>query len=515
MIATWMLYSVAVSAVCGVCALALEHGVRRVGMPVRWLWAGALLASLVLCALPWARSGEGRRMGSAAVVLGEETIVEYPLPVPVEPTAARLEVSPPPALLSRLGSADRPLLALWAVATGLGMLYLLGTHRTLARRRRLWKRTMVDGVPALLSRDVGPAVVGFLDSAIVVPAWVTELDAEQRRLVLAHEEEHLLAGDARLLSLALVAVAAAPWNPALWWQVRRLRHAVELDCDARVLDGDADAERYCDLLIEVGARASMRGVAFAAFAESSSFLERRIMSVVGPRPRRWTIAAGIVVTLAGALLVSAFSAPIPTFPGAQAESPEYMVLADEVYPEEAVTVDSSVKIVPEMVYSGLDTTVLMTEMVVEEATPVVLPDQAFPEVVDIAELVRRRHPDLYADGLPLEQAIWFVVGRDGKIAKSWVGPNLYLNFQGGYQPLNPQADRSAELARAQARAQELVLAQVPGLRVRGMYAAHVYADPGVFSVHFFTESAGQPARDGGLDHTPTIVGRAVAAELGR
>ena len=509
MIAAWMLYSVAVSAVLGVCALALEHAVRRSGMPVRWLWAGALLASLVVSALPWLRSREERRLVPAPVWIGADVAPERPVAMPVYVPAPKLDVPVEPGLLSRLEGADRPLLALWAVAAAMGVLYLLGTHRTLARRRRLWRRSTVDGVPALVSRDVGPAVVGFLDAAIVVPGWVLGMEPEERRLVLAHEEEHLRAGDVRLLSLALIAVAIAPWNAALWWQLRRLRHAVELDCDARVLDGEGDAERYCDLLIEVGARASMRGVAFAAFAESRSMLERRIMSMIGPRPRRWAAPVGICVALAGLAFVYACEAPLPTLPPAD-------VAADVEESELAIAA-------PEPVAVAAEETVMLDVLVAE---PVAVPEARMgrrEEVSgrDVIELVRRRYPELYARGLPPEQTVWLAIDHDGQIVKSWIGQNIYLPFE-HYRPMREYAfpEGSPERARAVAeheRLQQAILdANVPGMRAHGIFAAYYYAPPGDFGVHIVTETPSPipPGRRVGVA-SADLVNRAVRAELER
>jgi beta-lactamase regulating signal transducer with metallopeptidase domain len=484
MIAAWMLYSVAVTAVLGVCALALEHGLRRRGMPLRWLWAGALLASLVVSALPWMPSREEAYIGVYPEWAGSPQVVNASRGVLVYRPAPDVIVAADPWLVARLEVLDRPLLAFWALATAMGALYLIGTHRTLARRRRLWRRTLLDGVPTLVSRDVGPAVVGFLDSAIVVPGWVMEMDPEQRRLVLAHEEEHLRAGDVRLLSLALLAVALAPWNAAVWWQLRRLRHAVELDCDARVLDGEADAERYCDLLIEVGARAPMRGVAFAAFAESRSMLESRIMSMVGPRPRRWAAAAGVCVALAGLALVYACEAPVPTLPVVEEEIPEFVTVVDE--PGVPVVVDSAVAVAVD------DAEPVAVEAVIaaEPAAPGQSPDEVSP--TDMAELVRRRHPDVYARGLPLEQAVWFAIGAHGGIRKSWVGPNLYINFA-SYRPMREEAlpvgspERARAVAEHQRRERETVQANVPGMRVQGMYASYFYSEPANLLVHFVTD----------------------------
>ena len=48
-------------------------------------------------------------------------------------------------------------------------------------------------------------------------------------------EEHVRTKDPLTLALGLAAVVVAPWNPLAWWQHRRLRDAVEVDCDRRVL----------------------------------------------------------------------------------------------------------------------------------------------------------------------------------------------------------------------------------------------------------------------------------------
>ena len=54
---------------------------------------------------------------------------------------------------------------------------------------------------------------------------------------MAHERSHLDAGDPRLIALAVTLLVLMPWNPLLWWQFRRLRRAIEVDCDTRVLSG--------------------------------------------------------------------------------------------------------------------------------------------------------------------------------------------------------------------------------------------------------------------------------------
>jgi hypothetical protein len=173
----------------------------------------------------------------------------------------------------------------------------------------------VDGVPVLLSPSTGPAVIGLFRSRIVLPRWVVEDASDDvRALLMEHEREHLRAGDPRLLAVGLAAVALMPWNPAAWWQLRRLRLAVEVDCDARVLARRADVRAYGTLLLEVGRRGTGGRLLAAAFSEPASFLERRIRIMTSPRVRRpWLRAAGFGAA-ALAMMVAACEAPGPVQP---------------------------------------------------------------------------------------------------------------------------------------------------------------------------------------------------------
>ena len=77
-----------------------------------------------------------------------------------------------------------------------------------------------------------------------------------------------------------------PWNLPLWWQLRRLRYAIEVDCDARVLAGGLDPAHYGETLIAVGERQSAYVGAVAAMSESRSFLEERIRIMIS-KPVKW------------------------------------------------------------------------------------------------------------------------------------------------------------------------------------------------------------------------------------
>lgn len=305
MIALWIAYCVAIGLLLALGGLALERALRACALPTRWAWLAAMLLTLaipaVMRALPRQAPPEPQPRVAAPVGAAGERISPADLPLG--------EASPPRVDLAAL---DRPLLLAWGAASGATLLVLLAMAAVLRRRRSGWRAAELAGVPVLISPDTGPAVVGLVRSRIVLPEWAADADPEQRALLLAHETEHLRAGDPRLLALGLAALVLAPWNPAVWWQLRRLRLAVEIDCDARVLRRRGDVRAYGSLLLEVGRRASGSALAVAAFSEPASFLERRIRIMTMPRERSpWTRAAGFGA-LALALAAAACETPAPT-----------------------------------------------------------------------------------------------------------------------------------------------------------------------------------------------------------
>jgi bla regulator protein blaR1 len=50
----------------------------------------------------------------------------------------------------------------------------------------------------------------------------------------------MAAHDPLLPRVAQLMVALAPWNLPAWWQLRRLRFAIQVDSDARVLQTNID-----------------------------------------------------------------------------------------------------------------------------------------------------------------------------------------------------------------------------------------------------------------------------------
>ena len=130
--------------------------------------------------------------------------------------------------------------------------------------------------------------------------------------MLDHERQHLQARDPILLQAAALVVVLMPWNVVAWWLVRRLRLAVELDCDARVLAAGSDLRAYGNLLLDVCARRVRSGVVLSpALFERTSSLTRRIMAMQPARSRFARVRFTLGAAAALAIVVLACDMPSP------------------------------------------------------------------------------------------------------------------------------------------------------------------------------------------------------------
>jgi beta-lactamase regulating signal transducer with metallopeptidase domain len=136
---------------------------------------------------------------------------------------------------------------------------------------------------------------------VLLPRWVLALPNAQRRYVVCHEEQHRRAHDARLLFLASLTLLLLPWNLALWWQLRRLRLAVEMDCDRRVVATLGDPTAYGELLLKVAEAASRGPRLQPALLGGVGMLEHRLTVMLAPAPlrhlQRWLVPALVVALL--------------------------------------------------------------------------------------------------------------------------------------------------------------------------------------------------------------------------
>lgn len=269
-----ILYVTALSAALGLVAWLLEQTLPDI-TPRRWLWLAAIALSMTI----------------PPVYVANHHVV-------LAGTAAADS-----SVWSRLSAVDIEVLRLWLVTTiGLTLWGLVAIWRQAWLLRR-------HGGPVIVHPTLGPATVGLLRTRIVIPAWVLALPASERHDIVRHEHEHIRAHDTRLLFFASLTVVVTPWNVALWWLLRRLSLAVEIDCDRRVLAGRGDIRSYGELLVKVATSEAPRPRLQPAFL-GAGMLERRLRHMLAPRrlSRRQRV---LVLAIATVMLTIAFATPHP------------------------------------------------------------------------------------------------------------------------------------------------------------------------------------------------------------
>ncbi|MCX7292206.1 M56 family metallopeptidase [Janthinobacterium sp.] len=189
----WLLCAMALALLLSAGAWRAERVRQGRGRATRWLWLAAIAAS-VLLPLAWL-----------------------------------------PRVLAAMPAQQAQLKLGWfMLSSGMLMLLALRSLWLLSHQRR-WQKAALLGTPVYLSGGIGPCVAGLLRPRIVMPVWLQLIPREQQALLLAHAQCRLAARDPQLLALAYALIILMPWNLPLWWQLHRLRFAIEVDCDARML----------------------------------------------------------------------------------------------------------------------------------------------------------------------------------------------------------------------------------------------------------------------------------------
>lgn len=189
----WLLCTMALALLLSAAAWRAERAQQRRARATRWLWLAAIAASAI---------------------------------VPLAWLPRVLAAMPPEQAQLKLG---------WFVLSS-GMLLMLALRGVwLLSHQRRWQKASLLGTPVFLSGGIGPCVAGLLRPRIVMPVWLRLISSQQQALLLAHAQCRLAARDPQLLALAHALIVLMPWNLPLWWQLHRLRFAIEVDCDARML----------------------------------------------------------------------------------------------------------------------------------------------------------------------------------------------------------------------------------------------------------------------------------------
>jgi len=320
-----MIYSALVALIVAAAARAVEWIARIAGVRVRWIWAAALALSLVLSlsaalrgtttVVIAAAEAPAPHIGSVARTSRETSwlhalrervdFVRQRLDAPLRGVAAEVHRTVSPG-------ANVSAAVLWsAMSIGLALV-VVGVGRRFRNARRNWPHVTVQGVGVRVAPRIGPVVIGVLHPDIIVPRWLLARDPDEQTLVVTHENEHVRARDPLLLGVAWGAVVLAPWNPVIWYMLSRLRLAIELDCDARVLRRGAAPRSYGALLIDVAQHALPLRLSALALADDSSHLHQRILAMKPSIPRFARMRCGLAAAFAAAGVLVACQATLPT-----------------------------------------------------------------------------------------------------------------------------------------------------------------------------------------------------------
>ena len=329
--AAWVTLVLLLSVLLHGVALLLERLGRGV-VPMRAIWAGALAALLGLAvAAPLRGPGAGPYAGPAAapsspVVAVPTATLGAPATawqtardrvamagVPLTAASGRVATWVTAAIPVPVARQIVPwLLGAWGAASLTVLLVLLAGYHRLLRRIRTGVPQVVDGVPVVVTDAIGPLVAGVRAPRIVVPRWLLTRPVTERALVLAHEQAHLAARDPFLLVAGAVGTVLLPWNPVSWALLARLRLAIEVDCDQRVLRLGAPTGHYGRLLIDLAAAAPRLPLSAPAFSYHTTHLERRLRTMTTPAPRHRGARASALAAIATLALVTACESQLPT-----------------------------------------------------------------------------------------------------------------------------------------------------------------------------------------------------------
>jgi bla regulator protein blaR1 len=301
-----VLYVILVSTCLGFAAILLERALPA-AFPRRWIWCAVIPVAMFIPGYyryhhNWSVIPMLEHQTAQSSVVG--ALAAGPLPV--------LD----PEWWDHTRAFDVVINRVWLLASAIIIAWALANAWRVWRIVRLSRRqsdsrqpAIVDGVPIVVTDVVGPATVGLVRSRVLVPRWVLALPGSQRQYVLRHEQEHRRAHDGLLLFIAALPLILMPWNVAMWWLLRRLALAVEMDCDNRVVGALGDPHAYGELLLKV-AQAGSRGPRLQPAFLGTGMLEQRLTRLVAPTQLR-NLQRVLVPSLVVALLALVVWMPHP------------------------------------------------------------------------------------------------------------------------------------------------------------------------------------------------------------
>jgi TonB-dependent SusC/RagA subfamily outer membrane receptor len=317
---SWMSYALFVGAALAAAALAGEHVLRRASLPSRWVWVAGLAGIVALAVLAPRRDEANVRLPAVQNTTLVATSHAVAPSMSIVATLNNMQRRLTSALSEGFIAAERRvphsvarvIAGTWGALTITLLLLLLAVAHHMDDERRMWPRARVGGMQVRVAPETGPAVVGLSSPEIVVPRWLLEKSSDEQRLVIMHESEHLAARDQLLMVGGWLVVALLPWHPAVWWMMSRLRLAIELDCDARVLRHGVQPRSYGTLLIDIAGQCAGRRMGALALADRTSHLERRLHAMKPTTARFATVRIASFAAVAALAVLAACEAKLPT-----------------------------------------------------------------------------------------------------------------------------------------------------------------------------------------------------------
>jgi beta-lactamase regulating signal transducer with metallopeptidase domain len=168
--------------------------------------------------------------------------------------------------------------------------------------------------------NTGPALIGVLRPQLILPDdFATRFNAQERALILAHENVHRVSGHTLVNALVELTRCACWFNPLAHVAAQRIRIDQELACDAAVIAAHPNERRvYAQALLKTQAVSAFLPLGCTWTSRSAERLHERISLLAQPSlSRRAALGGAALIALLGMLAGYA----------AWAQQPERIVIA--------------------------------------------------------------------------------------------------------------------------------------------------------------------------------------------
>ncbi len=155
-------------------------------------------------------------------------------------------------------------------------------------------------------KDIPPAVFGFFQPVILLPATLLNRSESDLETVIRHEESHIQNRDHLFNLLKVIVRVILTFSPFVFHLAKRFEEEMELTCDELVLR-KVPAKQYGTLLLDLATMgAPCRRTLYSGVFISNSFIARRIQVMkeerLVPKPMRSILFALTFMLLAAPIL---------------------------------------------------------------------------------------------------------------------------------------------------------------------------------------------------------------------